>query len=74
MKYSVDGGKTWNEAPDGVRVLHEGIDGFEDDFGGDVSLLLNHTYEGLITDLMDQDGEVVETDSATVDEIIGHLI
>ena len=44
MKVSLDGGLTWNEAPEGVRV-----DVQEDENEG-VSLILNCTQEGLIID------------------------
>ena len=67
MKVSLDGGTTWVEAKSGVRVL------YDDEIWGGTTLLLNHTEEGVITDVIGASGFVLATDSEMADDIVGRL-
>lgn len=68
ISYSVDGGVTWNQAREGVRIAYSNvlIDG-EDQRG---ELLLNASHESLITDLWTH-REPPQTDGACFDHNIG---
>lgn len=75
MLVSLDGGVTYQDVRDGVRVLYEDvlIPG-EDEQG---QLLLNCTEEGLIQDVWvtrDDADHNIGTSSATVDELVDRLV
>lgn len=75
IKYSIDGGKTWLDAPQGVRVSFEHRDIPGED--GDGDLHVNCTDEGIIMDVWcTKDGEDynVGTSSEMADEIIARLV
>jgi hypothetical protein len=70
MRVSLDGGVTWKEAQDGVRVDY--------DLGGiynrnDHRLLFNLTSEGLIVDET-IDGEVVLSEAKELADMVGFLV
>jgi len=67
MKVSLDGGVTWQEAPEGVRVI------FDDEVFGGTQVHLNHTHEGVITDVVSYSGFVLATDSEMADDIVARL-
>ncbi len=67
MKISLDGGVTFVDAPSGVRVL------YDEEIWGGTTLLLNHTGEGVITDVISASGFVLATDSEMADAIVGRL-
>lgn len=80
LRFSVDGGKTWQPAPEGVRVVYDGIT-VEGPFPTSPHrpgmLALNLTHEGVVTDLCEEvpgsDFIVSTTDSQTVDDILSKL-
>lgn len=84
LRFSVDGGKTWLPAPEGVRVAYDGIT-VEGPFPSSPHrpgvLSFNLTHEGVVTDLCEEvlssDGivtfEVAATDSQAVDDILSKL-
>jgi len=69
MKISLDGGETWAEAPNGVRILVENI-AIRDDEG---ELHFNMTNEGVVTDVW-VDGDNIGTESVMFDEKAEHLV
>lgn len=64
MRVSLDGGLTWQVAPNGVRIIHNGL-GRE--------LLVNHTHEGVIIDVL-EGGEVSATWGAMTEELIADIM
>lgn len=77
LRVSLDGGATWQYAPNGVRAIYSGIE-LED--GRKAELALNIAAEGLITDLWAEPivGEgrldhLEATDSQTVDDLVAKL-
>lgn len=70
IKVSIDGGQNWLDAPDGARVMYEGVSHHDED--DIVDLSLNHTHEGVITDILDASG-VRETDCQEIDDIMARL-
>ena len=75
MKVSLDGGVTYIEAPEGVRVLHEGVMLDGEDGQGEVHF--NHTHEGLITDVwmpVEEEACNLGTSSEMIDDISSRLI
>lgn len=50
MKVSLDGGSTWSEAREGVRIEIE----VPTDEGEDEFMLLNFTHEGMVADLCNE--------------------
>jgi hypothetical protein len=75
MFFSVDGGETFQPAPQGVRVTYEEVDVPGEDSLGQFHV--NCTHEGLILDVWtnrnDQDHNI-GTSSETVDEIVERLV
>lgn len=73
MKVSLDGGQTYQDAPEGVRIVYDNIpvviDG-EDSLG---ELHINHTTETVVTDLWGTRADSLDThiatSVATVDDI-----
>lgn len=57
MRVSLDGGRTWQEAPEGARIDID-VPTYE---GDSVGMIFNFTYEGLIADLYAEDGENIGT-------------
>lgn len=78
MLVSLDGGETWLNAPEGVRVLYEDVDVPGEDEPGEYHL--NCTHEGLIQDVWVRrrvPGPVdhnIATDSEMVGEIVARLV
>jgi hypothetical protein len=76
MKVSLDGGETFVEAPNGVRVVYENVDVPGEDESGEVHV--NLTHEGIITDVWVSRVESLDhnigTSSSTVDEIVERLV
>ena len=71
MKVSLDGGETYQDAPNGVRVIYDVIVDDEDG-DGDGELHINLTDEGII--IMDVwSDENHGTNSETTDEIVERL-
>lgn len=75
MKVSLDGGVTFVEAPQGVRVTYERLEIPGEDERG--VLLVNCTDEGLILDVWVDRGDAehnIATSSETVPEILERMI
>lgn len=76
MKYSIDGGSTYHDAPEGVRVLYEGVDVPGEDAPGEVHY--NHTGEGLITDVwVTRDTSLdhnIGTDCEQISDLVDRLV
>jgi hypothetical protein len=76
IKVSLDGGATYQEAPEGVRVAYEDVDIPGEDSAGE--LHANFTHEGLILDVWASRNEPLDhnigTSSETVDEIVERLV
>jgi hypothetical protein len=74
MNISLDNGITWQEAPNGVRIMVEDlIDPIDE---GDDYLVINATNEGLLMDVLQKDGEskgILGTSSETYQEIVDRL-
>lgn len=51
IQYSVDNGVTYQEAPQGVRVIHGGVDVEIDGAEAKGAVHFNHTTEGLVVDV-----------------------
>lgn len=76
MQVSLDGGVTWQDAPNGVRVIYKNVMIDENDRQGEV--LINATHEGLITDIFacteDETGdESIATDCLPIEDIVARL-
>ncbi len=75
MKISIDGGVTWQEAKEDVRIIYSDLLGEVDDKEQEVQLQLVHTYEGIIADVLTKDGEMTGiTSSQTAQELVEELI
>jgi hypothetical protein len=75
MIVSLDGGETWVEAPQGVRVTYNDVDIPGEDEQG--SLCFNFTEEGQITDVWvgrGDDDHNIGTSSEMVEEIVERLV
>lgn len=75
LQVSLDGGRTYHPAQQGVRILYEGMPGHEQ--GEQRNLHVHATGEGLIFDVWQQDLEDsrnVGTRSQTAQELIDSLI
>ena len=74
MKVSIDGGTTYQEAPDGVRVIYDDVDVWDGDRACTIEaeLHVNCTHEGLIQDVIYFD-EVGGTSSEMAQEIVDRL-
>lgn len=72
MLVSLDGGKSFHEAKEGVRVIinTDELPG-EDSMG---ELMFNFTHEGLIKDLWTQNDELLGTSCEMYEDIIERLI
>lgn len=71
MKVSLDGGVTYVEAPEGVRVIHDGV--MLDGEGGRGEIHFNHTHEGLITDVWTTTNEGEDYNIGTGAEDLDHI-
>lgn len=71
IKVSLDGGATFVVAGQGVRVIIDGIPIGDGEAAAE--LHLNVTDEGVITDVIDTDGQNAGTDSAMFAEIVERL-
>lgn len=76
MKYSIDGGQTFQDAPCGVRIIYSNVDVPGEDERGE--LHVNATEEGLITDVWVTREEPLDhnigTASQTTAEIVERLV
>lgn len=75
MRVSLDGGESYQDAPNGVRVLWDDLPIPGEDEAGE--LHVNCTEEGLIQDVWVDRGDEPHnagTSSATVDEIVAQLV
>jgi len=75
MKVSLDGGVTWMETSQGVRVIYRGL--FVPGEDGRGELQVNCTSEGIIKDVWVEKGDSypnIATSSVTVDEIVSQMI
>jgi hypothetical protein len=70
LKYSIDGGVTYLDAPDGIRVIYSEL--YIDGEDGRGELHLNHTLEGVVSDVWVGD-ENPGTESREVDDIVRAL-
>jgi len=68
MKVSLDGGETFVEAPNGVRVIFDDID-LDSEVEGEGQIHINHTCEGIITDVIKGD-RIICTKSETLDDLM----
>jgi hypothetical protein len=69
MKVSLDGGITWKEVPEGVRVIYDNLDLPAED----EELHINLTDEGIICDIWSE-GENICTSSETIYEMVCRLL
>lgn len=73
---SLDGGVTYRPAPDGVRIIYQGVMIDGEDGRGEVHV--NATHEGLITDVWTTRDEPLDhnigTDSVTINDIVARLV
>ena len=74
MKVSLDGGQTYLDVDEGVRVIYEDCDFFGNDLPGE--LHVNLTHEGIIVDAWcfgANENSPIGTESRTLNEIIDGL-
>lgn len=76
MQVSLDGGLTWQEANEGVRVIYDDLSvTYFSEGEVDTQLLVNCTHEGLILDAIEtKKGEVAGTSSEMAQEIVDRLV
>ena len=75
MLVSLDGGVSYAPAPNGVRIIYQGVMIDGEDGRGEVHI--NASTEGLITDIWmtrDQEDHNVGTDSVGIDDIVSRLV
>lgn len=72
MQVSLDGGQTFVDAKDGVRIIYRGIPGEAPDTEGE--LHINATSEGLIHDFWIAPGTAQERISGTRTEMLGDIL
>ena len=76
IKVSLDGGVTFQDANEGVRIVYEGVDIPGEDGTGE--LHLNATHEGLVTDVWTTREEPLDhnigTSAQLVEDIVGDLV
>ena len=72
IKFSVDGGLTFQEATEGVRIIYEGVDIPGEDGTGE--LHLNATHEGLISDLWTTREDPLDHNIGTSSQMIEDLV
>ena len=76
IKFSIDGGITYQDAPEGVRIIYQDVMIDGEDGTGEVHI--NATQEGLITDVWTGRDEPLDhnigTGSETIDDIVSRLI
>lgn len=72
MEVSLDGGLTWQKAPEGVRIAYKGVHVDGEDGRGEVHI--NCTHQGLITDIWSGQEENVGTDCVMIDDIVSRLV
>jgi hypothetical protein len=71
LVYSTDDGKTWQEAPTGIRVAVNGLCTTDD---MPASLAFNFTEEGVIRDLTNEEsGDCIGTDSVLYYDLVADL-
>lgn len=74
MQYSVDGGVTWLESTNNVRVIYRDMDAVFDDDCEPKELHVNLTNEGIICDVIEsRTGEVVGTRCEMYTDVIDDL-
>ena len=76
MEVSLDGGDTWQLAPEGVRIAYKGV--MIDGKDGTGEVHLNCTHEGVITDIWATREEPLDhnigTDCVLIDDIVSRLV
>jgi hypothetical protein len=72
MKVSLDGGKTFVDAPEGVRVVYDGVLIPGEDGTGE--LHLNLTDEGVISDLWTTRDEPLDHNIGTSSELLEDMV
>lgn len=65
IRYSIDGGATYQDVPSGV-IIHIST--------GDLHIIETFTKEGVVRDITDNEGEIVGTWSETYTEIEEDLL
>ena len=77
IKVSLDGGLTFQEATEGVRVVYEGVDIPGDDEDGTGELHVTVSHEGLVTDVWSTLHEPLDynigTSSVLIDDLVSDL-
>lgn len=73
MQISLDGGETWIDAPEGVRVSYDVIVMDEDGTDIESELLVTCTDEGIISDVFSL-LDCIATESETAQEIVDRLV
>lgn len=73
MKVSLDGGITFVDATEGVRIVYQDVEipGEEDIYG---ELHVNCTHEGIITDVWCNRESVLDHNIATRSQMVNELI
>jgi hypothetical protein len=74
MRYSVDGGVTYQDAPQGIRVLVDATTDLPFEPEAEVCLSLVLSREGLICDLFHKrDGDHIGTSCEDFDDVVHRL-
>lgn len=72
IKISLDGGRTFVDAPEGVRVIYDEVMIPGEDSSGE--LHLNLTHEGVISDLWTTRDEPIDHNIGTSSEMLDDLV
>jgi len=72
IKYSTDGGKTYLEAPEGIRIVYERVDIPGEDGRGELQVNLSH--ENIVTDVWTTREEPLDHNIGTSVEPISDLV
>lgn len=76
IRVSLDGGMTFQDANEGVRIVYEGMEVPGEDENG--QLHLNATHEGLVTDVWVTRDEPLDhnigTSSRLLDDLVADLV
>lgn len=76
MRLSTDGGRTYHEAPDGVRIVYENVEIPGEDGTGE--LHINATEESIITDVWTTRDEPLDHNIGTewkgINDIVTRLV
>jgi hypothetical protein len=72
MRVSLDGGVTYQDVPEGVRVIYD--EGLMDEDENPVELHINCTKEGVVLDLWDSDREMDDESTATTSLMASEIV